>query len=180
MQITKCFLLIVFVLVIGFQSGYGQSPYYSIEVMVPTEEGYTFSYSSSLCAPNPLSDRQLFTGAISNVDWGKVNMNDYECSRLPNEYKEGFKYGNQIHVFEYIANVTIIKSDGENLEKMEIVFPFKKESFVTRVDLWMIEFKPGVYDLTDAFEYDTTKHLVMRVKDGYEWLDVRSSNLMSY
>jgi hypothetical protein len=180
MQFSKYILGIVFVLVISFQSGYGQSPYYSIEVMVPTEDGYTYSYSSSLCAPNPLTDRQLFTGSMSDVEWGKVDMNDYECSRLSNEYKEGFKYGNQIHVFEYIANVTIIRSDGENLDKMEIVFPFKMESFVTHVDLWMIEFKPGVYDLTDAFDYDTTQHLVMRVKDGYEWVDVSSSNLLLY
>ena len=177
MKNLKILLAGLFVFAVS-QAGFGQSPSYSIEVKVPQEEGYTYSYSSKLCFPNTKMDREWFTGEISDIDWSTVSMDDYTCNELPNEIKGGFKYGNQIHAYECIANVRIIKTDGELADVMWIVFPLQKESFVTHVDLSDIEFRAGIYDLTDAFDYDTTDHLAMRIKDGYEWVKLNDSNLL--
>jgi hypothetical protein len=173
------------VLITGFilftiQSGFGQSPSYSIEVKITPEKGYGYSYSSMLCMPNTSTlGEDLFSGATSGIDWSIVDIVGYSCNELQNETEDGYKYGNQIYVYESIANVTIVRTDGELLDIMQIVFPFAKESFVTHVDLTGIEFRPGIYELTNAFEYDTSNHLVMRLKEGHEWVKVEESNLLS-
>lgn len=172
-------LAVIFVFAVS-QTGFGQSPSYSIEVKINQEKGYGYSYSSKLCMPNiSTPGENLFSGVISGIEWSSVDIKDYDCNELQNETDDGYKFGNQIYVYESIANVTIVRTDGELVDVMKIVFPFKKESFVTHVDLTGIEFRPGIYELTDAFDYNTTDHLVMKVKDGYEWVEVKESNLWS-
>lgn len=178
MKKIKLLLTAAFVF-ISFQSVFSQSPSYSLKVKVPHEKGYAYHYKSSLCKVNSSSDQRWFTGEISDIDWSKVDMKDYYCYELQNRSDEGYSYSNQIHVYEQIANITILRTDGELVDWMQIVFPFKVESFVTSVDLTGIEFRPGVYDLTNAFEYDTTNYLEMRLKEGYEWVDVKESNLLN-
>ena len=171
-------LIAVGAVLFSVQTGFSQSPSYSIVVKVNEEKGYSYVYSSKLCYPNERGDRDWFSEDTSDIDWSTVDMSDYHCQELGNEANDGYRYGNQIYVYESIANITIIRTDGELLDRMQIVIPFWREAFVTHVELEGIEFRPGVYDLTDAFEYDTSHHLVMRLKEGYEWVDVKKSNLL--
>ena len=177
MKKIKLLLTAAFVF-ISFQTVFSQSPSYSIVVKVNEEKGFSYRYSSKLCYPNERNERNWFSGDTSDIDWSTVDMSDYHCQELGNETDDGYMYGNQIYVYETIANITISRTDGELYDRMRIVIPFWREAFVTHVELEGIEFMPGIYDLTDAFEYDTSNHLVMRLKDGYEWKEVKESNLI--
>ncbi len=170
-------LLIVLFLLTATGALFAQDPGYSITVKVKPEEGYTYQYSSKLCSPKTKSiDTQWHEYYRSKID-----ISEFYCEDLRNEMSEGgFRYADLMHAYECVSNVTIIQTGSETSDTMRIVFPLKVESFVTIVELMDIEFKPGVYDLSDGFDYDTSNFMVMTVRDDFEWVDIVESNLISY
>jgi hypothetical protein len=177
-------LLIVVIVLLSCGAGFGQSPYYSINITIPpdhTINPFRYEIKFKLCLPNKYStggdwfDRD--TTILDTENPGSEYFNNLNCSSLESESDDNFSYGNQMMAYESTGNILITQYRNNNTDTMRIVFLVTRKSFVTSFNLKDLEFRPGTYNITDGLEYNYDEHLSIALRKGYEWSEVRESSL---
>ena len=67
-------------------------------------------------------------------------------------------------------NIYAIRITRNFSDTMLIVFPVRIKSFVTHINLGIIPFKTGLYDLTDIITYTFKDWLYLEIPANYKWL----------
>lgn len=163
------------------ETSLGQDPVYGIYISVKPDSGYSYGYYHQICLPVYSSgNRDLFTFDTPVVEWENVTrdqLGDYSCHEPEYGTGESFSYSRYFPAYEGIVNVRITRKGHNTADTMMIVFPIKILAFMTSIDLTEIEFREGMYDLTNAMDYKVDRYLIMKVKQDPVWEKVSESIL---
>lgn len=178
----KISILFSFVLMIASTgSNFAQSPYFSIKFTVtesPPEKMNLASYeiTAETCnfeyKPFVPSGDYWFGRDTSVLNWDNLPDSMYSIMSCMQNVtkKDSYEQSNQGMIWEHIYKYKIVKN---NTDTMIVVFPVLVKSFRTSIDLDVIPFTTGYFEISKDLVYNFNDHdLSVTLPESYTWKSI--------